>query len=674
MWEYQGGPYSSTNSWKQGGAGKIDELQRLGYMFAGIATPATNPGTPDGPVFYLATEVGIYPNFDDIKIAAEEAGEAAILEWKGSWVKKNSGLATSKVLSEVIDNIFLSIGEIKVLSNKGVYKDGEVLDTSGRNSGLIPVSEINFGISLEYLAISFYDVVSFFNKDKTFIGSINRGGGVLRSLTLLKSNFPANTEFIAISSSFTQESGKNFYRILGTANLQDLQKRVEENSNNISIVENKVESCKETISAIDAEFSEKETFVVDKKQYRVTATTAFGKISLVGLEKRTCTFTIKSNDSFKFGIYAYTPEEEYELIVNVPEGTDYSKGLSFKIDVTDLVSKGYYDNIKIRTWKTDVIIDYSLSYLKKSLSIEPDSISQWKNAIAALFGNSITAACNGDYEYDFNNSWGGIFAKKLGLHKLFARGVGGQTYKWNDGAYYCKAGSTGGYVGRYKAVDGSISQSNGQVSVNTTAEEKEAIEAVLGYQIEIHRGCFCSWDRITSMFPKSIKDTIQAVCIMGGTNDFGGVEEIESSGTDGSLKPLWSAENRTDTDWINAVGYYNGGDYDVKNTWGGMASCLMKMQVWMPQAKIIVLVPITRKGVNFNVPVNSVEATHQDLCESVKSVADWCNVETIDMNCCGINQFNIDDMLADGVHPSSKGQKRMGQYLATKFSCIVKFV
>ena len=34
-----------------------------GALFAGIATTATNPGTPDGNVFYLAIEPGTYSNF-----------------------------------------------------------------------------------------------------------------------------------------------------------------------------------------------------------------------------------------------------------------------------------------------------------------------------------------------------------------------------------------------------------------------------------------------------------------------------------------------------------------------------------------------------------------------------------------------------------------------------------
>ena len=64
--------------------------------FAGIATPTTNPGIPDSSVFYLATEAGIYTNFNGIEIAP---GEAVILEWKGRWEKKVTGFATQEKLN-----------------------------------------------------------------------------------------------------------------------------------------------------------------------------------------------------------------------------------------------------------------------------------------------------------------------------------------------------------------------------------------------------------------------------------------------------------------------------------------------------------------------------------------------------------------------------------------------
>ena len=54
--------------------GRIDGLQTVingintklaeGYIYAGIATPSTNPGTPSGKVFYIAMTAGTYTNFN----------------------------------------------------------------------------------------------------------------------------------------------------------------------------------------------------------------------------------------------------------------------------------------------------------------------------------------------------------------------------------------------------------------------------------------------------------------------------------------------------------------------------------------------------------------------------------------------------------------------------------
>lgn len=54
------------------------------YQFVGIATPATNPGTPDGNVFYIAGQ-GTYTNFSNISVGM---GELAVLMWNGSWSKQ----------------------------------------------------------------------------------------------------------------------------------------------------------------------------------------------------------------------------------------------------------------------------------------------------------------------------------------------------------------------------------------------------------------------------------------------------------------------------------------------------------------------------------------------------------------------------------------------------------
>lgn len=68
--------------------------------YAGIAIPTTNPGIPDGPVFYIATEAGTYSNFNNISIAD---GEVVILEWKGSWTKKITDFATQQQIMRLAE-------------------------------------------------------------------------------------------------------------------------------------------------------------------------------------------------------------------------------------------------------------------------------------------------------------------------------------------------------------------------------------------------------------------------------------------------------------------------------------------------------------------------------------------------------------------------------------------
>lgn len=169
------------------------------------------------------------------------------------------------------------------------------------------------------------------------------------------------------------------------------------------------------------------------------------------------------------------------------------------------------------------------------------------------------------------------------------------------------------------------------------------------------------------MFPESIKDSIDTLFIMGGTNDFSSVEEVKNSGNDGSTKPLFSSSNIMDTDWVSSSSYI-GGDYDITTTWGAMASTIMKFKVWMPNCKIVILTPIERSGDNYNHKVNRNGATTYDLAEQVMSVARWCDTEVWNMFAeCGIDLFNASVMLSDGVHPKlPTGGLRMAKYLASK--------
>lgn len=51
------------------------------YQYAGVATPSTNPGSPDQNVFYIATLAGTYSYFNSIVLPKG----ITVLRWNGSW-------------------------------------------------------------------------------------------------------------------------------------------------------------------------------------------------------------------------------------------------------------------------------------------------------------------------------------------------------------------------------------------------------------------------------------------------------------------------------------------------------------------------------------------------------------------------------------------------------------
>lgn len=56
-----------------------------GYQFMGVATPETNPNTPDQKVFYIANSKGVYANFGSISL---ESNEISVLMFDGQWHKE----------------------------------------------------------------------------------------------------------------------------------------------------------------------------------------------------------------------------------------------------------------------------------------------------------------------------------------------------------------------------------------------------------------------------------------------------------------------------------------------------------------------------------------------------------------------------------------------------------
>lgn len=80
--------------------------------FAGIATPTTNPGTPDQNVFYIASEPGVYSNFGGVELTDQVI---IFTNKNGNWVKQDYGIATSAKVSELenyVNTLYINISQL----------------------------------------------------------------------------------------------------------------------------------------------------------------------------------------------------------------------------------------------------------------------------------------------------------------------------------------------------------------------------------------------------------------------------------------------------------------------------------------------------------------------------------------------------------------------------------
>ena len=90
-----------------------------GYQFAGVATTATNPGTPDAKVFYIANGKGTYTNFGSLEVTEDEV---VVLYWDTAWHKEGTGIASQEKLTELEKDTLdlgarLDFGDVNVVKN-----------------------------------------------------------------------------------------------------------------------------------------------------------------------------------------------------------------------------------------------------------------------------------------------------------------------------------------------------------------------------------------------------------------------------------------------------------------------------------------------------------------------------------------------------------------------------
>ena len=292
--------------------------------------------------------------------------------------------------------------------------------------------------------------------------------------------------------------------------------------------------------------------------------------------------------------------------------------------------------------------------------------NDWNGKVLTTYGDSVTALQGGDfsYPYDLTNTqrWGNRVADYFKMSKHYGRGIGGQKYAWgtNGGAVTWVYKDTGVMINRNDAFNLDNWDGSSFPSTWTEAQKNTVLNGLADGSVVSIRGCLCSWLRITSMYPAAIKDSVDVVFVMGHNDPADGNEFS------------WVEGDTTDPEWAESEQYATyGGDYNISTLEGGIASTIMKLQAWMPNAVIILGTPINGQGSTGKLRPDANGLYKQ--VEHVKNVGLRFSIPVIDVYAtCGINGLNRTVYITDTIHPYSvAGSKMIARAIIGGFKTIL---
>jgi len=286
---------------------------------------------------------------------------------------------------------------------------------------------------------------------------------------------------------------------------------------------------------------------------------------------------------------------------------------SFTIGSVDIINIGLFYGV----------VGTDFSYYKKlssSVKVKLASIeNDWEGKTWLSYGDSITAFGNvladgwQKYVHDYHK-----------FSAYYGRGIGGQSFVWNTRPWFANA-------------DGSYN------SRDDLGDMTNPASYTLPDGTTDHYGAMCSWDRITTMIRSAIKDSINLIYVTAGTND-----SINGN------PPVFTPNDETDLAWKNSA-YYStyGGDYNISIIEGAVASTIMKLQAWCPNAIIVLGTPLNGRGTTGQINT-ALQTDEYWKAIEIKEVADKMSIPVIDVNTTtGVNGLNRTSYITDTVHPNS---------------------
>ena len=592
-----------------------------GWTIAGDAEPTTDPGTMTGPVAYIAHTAGTYANFGNLVV---NDGEVAFLKYnEQTWTKEvlaslaatasvDGNVGTPSVTTQFVNGV-LNFAFHNIKGNPGVDgTDGQ--DGAAAGFGTVAATVDNtIGTPAVSVSASGPDTAKNFTfaftglKGATGVTSAvvtvdNTSGTPQCAVSLVGQELHLDFTGLKGAQGDTGSSVAYPFTIVNNVTTNDATQALSaamgvQLESEISQLDLKVDDIEDKTDNLDS--SEGDALFITDDDNNIIA-----KIDKDGME--TTAIRTKQTNPFFYKDKLYITDENGNVI--------------FLIDAEGVkTTKIYADNV-----------------LK----------NDWLGKVVATYGDSVTAVNNGDYEPPYvitQNNWGNRVADYYKFGKQYGRGIGSTCFMWRGASggqvAWCKT-ATGEYVDR----NDSYTYDNYEGHITIPADCTPV------------RGDGCSWLRIVTMFPASIKDTIDAVLVMFH-NDYHqdmdtAVEWIPNSSTD----PEWAASDEYST---------LSGDYNIGTVQGGIASVVMKLQAWMPQARIILMTPIsgvyaTNDGLDGDFD-NTQAALMHKLAGVAEDIASRMSIPVIDnYSNDGINSLNRTSYIYDKIHPyTAKGSKAL---------------
>lgn len=185
----------------------------VGYQYAGIATPATNPGTPDQNVFYIAG-AGSYPNFGNTVVPN---GSIGCFRYNGDWSYQ---VATIADYSNDFLTVYRRMTGYEFTLNGFIYNSDGIFESNNgyRATDFIEILGTDIAV-LGVLVGPTPTVLAFYNSNKEFISA---GYNNTTQAVVEKSNIPANAKYIRCCTNVSEINTASIVQ----GNFSDIYERI----------------------------------------------------------------------------------------------------------------------------------------------------------------------------------------------------------------------------------------------------------------------------------------------------------------------------------------------------------------------------------------------------------------------------------------------------------------